>query len=51
MAPENAQWMYENSRAGDVVKVTGSGRTFQPHEGIGVWQYSYDQWKSQSALV
>ena len=38
-------------RAGDVVQVTGSGRTFQPTEGIGVWQYSFEDWKRQSALV
>jgi hypothetical protein len=24
---------------------------FQPSEGIGVWQYSFDGWKKQSALV
>lgn len=51
MAPDNAEWMFNNSRAGDVVQVTGSGRTFQPTEGIGVWQYSFEDWKRQSALV
>ena len=51
MAPDNAEWMFNNSRAGDVVQVTGSGRTFQPTEGIGVWQYSFEDWKGQSALV
>lgn len=51
MSPANAAWMYANSKAGDVVKFTGSGRVFQPSEGIGVWQYSFDGWKKQSALV
>jgi lipoprotein-anchoring transpeptidase ErfK/SrfK len=51
MSPANAEWMYNNSKVGDVVQVTGSGRTFQPTEGIGVWQYSFDDWKRQSALV
>lgn len=50
MAPANAEWMYTNSKAGDVVKFTGSNRPFQPTEGIGVWQYSYNQWMQRSAL-
>ena len=51
MAPANARWMFEQSKVGDVVKFTGSGRPFLPTEGIGVWQYSYKGWKAQSALV
>jgi lipoprotein-anchoring transpeptidase ErfK/SrfK len=51
MAPADAQWMFEHSRVGDVVKFTGSNRPFRPTEGIGVWTFSYDQWKAQSALV
>ncbi len=51
MAPANAQWMFENSKVGDVVKFTGSSRPFLPTEGIGVWQYSFAKWKAQSALV
>jgi lipoprotein-anchoring transpeptidase ErfK/SrfK len=51
MSPANAAWMYANSKAGDVVKFTGSSRQFQPSEGIGVWQYSFASWKAQSALA
>lgn len=51
MSPANAAWMYANSKAGDVVKFTGSNRQFLPTEGIGVWQYSYDGWVKQSALA
>ncbi|MEO6411576.1 MAG: Ig-like domain-containing protein [Pedococcus sp.] len=51
MSPANAAWMYANSKAGDVVKFTGSSRQFLPSEGIGVWQYSFANWKAQSALV
>ena len=51
MSPSNAAWMYAQSKAGDIVKFTGSGRVFQPAEGIGVWQYSFANWKAQSALV
>lgn len=51
LSPENAKWMYEHSRVGDVVKFTGSSRVFQPTEGIGVWQYTWDAWQKQSALA
>ena len=51
MSPANAAWMYANSKAGDVVKFTGSSRQFLPSEGIGVWQYSFAGWKAQSALI
>jgi lipoprotein-anchoring transpeptidase ErfK/SrfK len=50
MSPANAQWMYDNSKVGDIVKFTGSSREFLPDEGIGVWQYSWDGWLKQSAL-
>jgi len=51
MSPANAQWMFENSKVGDVVKFTGSNRRFEPHEGIGVWMYDFAGWKAQSALA
>ena len=51
MAPVNAEWMFNNSRMGDVVKFTGSSRAFKPTEGIGVWVYDFAGWKAQSALA
>ena len=51
MAPVNAEWMFNNSRMGDVVKFTGSSRPFKPTEGIGVWVYDFAGWKAQSALI
>jgi hypothetical protein len=51
MAPDNARWMFENSKVGDVVDFTGSSRRFEPHEGIGVWMYDFAGWKAQSALA
>jgi len=51
MAPANAEWMFNNSRMGDVVKFTGSSRPFKPTEGIGVWVYDFAGWKAQSALI
>ena len=50
MAPAEAQWMFNNSKMGDVVKFTGSSRAFRPTEGIGVWVYDFAGWKAQSAL-
>jgi len=51
MSPANAEWMFRNSKVGDVVTFTGSHRAFQPTEGIGVWVYSYAAWQAQSALA
>ena len=50
MAPADAEWMFNNSKMGDVVKFTGSSRAFRPTEGIGVWVYDFVGWKAQSAL-
>ena len=51
MAPVDAQWMFEHSKVGDVVKFTGSNRPFLSTEGYGIWMYSFSQWKAQSALA
>ena len=51
MSAGDAQWMFNNSKMGDVVKFTGSPRAFKPTEGIGVWVYDFAGWKAQSALV
>jgi len=51
LSPANAQWMFTNSKMGDIVTFTGSSRAFQPTEGIGVWVYDFAGWKAQSAMV
>jgi len=51
MAPADAEWMFNNSKMGDVVKFTGSSRAFQPTQGIGVWVYDFAGWQAQSAIV
>jgi lipoprotein-anchoring transpeptidase ErfK/SrfK len=51
MSPTAAKYMYDVSKVGDVVYFTGSSRTFEPTEGIGVWVYSYASWKARSALA
>jgi lipoprotein-anchoring transpeptidase ErfK/SrfK len=51
MAPADAEWMFNNSKVGDLVTFTGSSRAFKPTDGIGVWVYDYAGWQAQSALV
>ena len=51
MAPADAEWMFTNSKMGDIVKFTGSSRAFRPTEGIGVWVYDFGGWQAQSALA
>ena len=50
LAPADAEWMFNNSKMGDIVTFTGSSRAFKPTEGIGVWVYDFAGWKAQSAL-
>ena len=51
MSTENAKWLYDRSRIGDVVIYTGSNRPMQPWNGIGLWNTPYDEWTTGSALV
>jgi lipoprotein-anchoring transpeptidase ErfK/SrfK len=51
MAPADAEWMFNNSKVGDLVTFTGSSRPFTPTEGIGVWVYDFAGWQARSALV
>ena len=51
MSTENAKWLYDRSRVGDVVIYTGSDRAMQSWNGIGLWNTPYDEWKSGSALA
>lgn len=50
MSTENAKWLFDFVRAGDLDVVSGTDRQMQPVEGIGVWQYSWQQWQQRSAL-
>jgi lipoprotein-anchoring transpeptidase ErfK/SrfK len=51
MAPGDAEWMFRNSRMGDIVAFTGGNRVFKPLEGYGVWVYGYADWAALSALA
>lgn len=50
MSTENAKWLFDRSRIGDVVVYTGSNRAMQSWNGIGLWNTAYDEWKTGSAL-
>lgn len=49
MGPSAAREMYNASKIGDVVIVTGTNRQFKPGEGMDAWLYSWDAWKARSA--
>ncbi len=45
LSPENAKWVYDNSKQGDVVIVTNSGGpVLEPWDGYGDWQIPWEQW-------
>ena len=51
MSPADAKDFYDNALYGDPVEVTGTSTQLSPADGdIFDWTYSYDQWKSFSAL-
>ncbi|MFD1147431.1 L,D-transpeptidase [Saccharothrix hoggarensis] len=45
LSPENAKWVFDNSKQGDVVIVTNSGGpALESWDGFGDWQIPWDQW-------
>ncbi|WP_322746633.1 L,D-transpeptidase [Saccharothrix syringae] len=45
LSPENAKWVFDNAKPGDVVVVTNSGGpVLQPWDGFGDWQVPWEQW-------
>jgi lipoprotein-anchoring transpeptidase ErfK/SrfK len=50
MSTEDARWLFDLSRRGDVVEVTGSGRPMEPWYGYTDWNQSFAQYKMGSAL-
>ncbi|MDO5092568.1 MAG: Ig-like domain-containing protein [Propionibacteriaceae bacterium] len=50
LSTDNAGWLYSRTNVGDVVEFTGSDRAMEPQEGMGVWLYSWDEWRALSAL-
>lgn len=45
LSPENAKWVFDNSKQGDIVIVTNSGGpVLQPWDGFGDWQIPWEEW-------
>ncbi|MEU5690328.1 Ig-like domain-containing protein [Actinosynnema sp. NPDC020468] len=45
LSPENAKWVYDLSKPGDIVIVTNSGGpALEAWDGFGDWQIPWDQW-------
>ena len=50
MSMSDAAWLFDMSRRGDVVVVTGTDRTMEPGNGYTDWNLSFDEYKAGSAL-
>lgn len=50
MSPKQAEWFYEFTQRGDVIKVQGSSRDVEPRNGWTDWNVSWDEWVAGSAL-
>ena len=50
MSTENAKWLFDISKRGDVVDVTGSDRHMTLTNGYGDWNLGWNSWEKGSAL-
>ncbi|MFC6341172.1 Ig-like domain-containing protein, partial [Nocardioides hankookensis] len=50
MSTDNAKWLYDMSRRGDVVEYTGTDRPMTFDNGYGDWNESFKEFKKGSAL-
>jgi lipoprotein-anchoring transpeptidase ErfK/SrfK len=50
MSTADAQWVYERSKRGDVVKFVRSGRPLESNNGWTDWNVSWSDWVKGSAL-
>ncbi|RZQ59539.1 L,D-transpeptidase [Amycolatopsis suaedae] len=47
LSTENAKWMMDNSKKGDIITVqNGGSQTLEASDGWSVWQMSWDEWKA-----
>jgi lipoprotein-anchoring transpeptidase ErfK/SrfK len=51
MSTANADWLYHQSKRGDVVKFIHSPRGIEDQNGWTDWNVSWDDWKAGSALT
>lgn len=50
VSPENAEWVYENVKRGDLVEVSGTlGPTLDGTDGLGDWNIPWDVWSAGNA--
>ncbi|WP_243697209.1 L,D-transpeptidase [Aeromicrobium phragmitis] len=50
MSTENAAWLYQNSKRGDVITFVGSTRPLEAQNGWTDWNVDWETWKAGSAL-
>ena len=50
MSTANAGWLYNMTKVGDVVEVTGTNRSMELSNGYGDWNLSWADWQEGSAL-
>lgn len=50
LSTDNAKWLYDMTRRGDVVEYTGTDRPMEPDNGYGDWNIPYPTYKDASAL-
>lgn len=50
MSMSDARWLFDLTRRGDVVVVTGTNRTMEPGNGYTDWNLTYEEFKEGSAL-
>jgi lipoprotein-anchoring transpeptidase ErfK/SrfK len=49
LSTENAKWLMDTSKKGDIVTVQNSGGPkLEPTDGWSVWQLSWDEWRAAS---
>lgn len=50
MSLADAEWLFGQSKVGDVVRVTGSARTIEPGNGWSDWNVPWKRWVAGSAV-
>lgn len=48
--PTDAEWFFDSTLPGDIIRVVGSPRTAALGNGFNDWQESWSQWQSMSAV-
>lgn len=49
LSTENAKWLYDFSKIGDVVVYKNSPRPLEPGNGYTAWEFSWEKWSGQPA--